>query len=191
MTFFSDKMNQLGAVIFDAEISTDVTSFDNCIFNNLPNDYLSYLSEFHRTIIFRKKVCFSGINTSPWAYDGMEELEVIYSSSKNTNNNLYSLNKTSRDKVPEGFFIIGQATGANYILLRTEKDNFGCVYLFDHEGYGSEEENTYLLQTSFTNFINSLTVVDEEIKNDSKLVSLDLSESLKDKINKILKNKNL
>jgi len=65
-----------------------------------------------------------------------------------------------KDDLPEKSLVIGKDPGGNFILLVNSKDNKG-IYYWGANGFfltatSTEEKNTYLIDFSFTKFINEL-----------------------------------
>jgi hypothetical protein len=62
-------------------------------------------------------------------------------------------------EMPPGFLIIGGDPGANFIIMGTETSEAPGVYYWDHCYFfeaSSDEENTYFLAASFTEFLDGL-----------------------------------
>ncbi len=149
----------------------------------VPHDYQEFLSNFPLTGIFNKKVVFSGIETSPWAANGQEVLEVLYGCCTNKSNDLMKVREQYLAQVPAHFLVIGQVTGANLICLDMNPVSLGYVYLWDHEHLGDDLDGFYLVAKSFVGFVESLQLGDDRLAEGSpRLVKMDLSDALKARI---------
>ena len=183
---YSSKLTQLGYRQFeDANDVADCSALSliERFQLKVPVDYQEFLRSFPLTGVFDKKVVFSGIETSPWAANGNEVLEVFYGCCTNKNNDLMKVREQYLTQVPAYFLVIGQVTGANLICLDMRPASFGYVYLWDHEHLGSDLESFYLVAKSFTSFIESLQLGDDHLAVGSpKLVKMDLSDTLKARI---------
>lgn len=156
----------------------------------VPEDYLEFLSAFPLTGVFDKRVIFSGIQASPWAANGKEVLEVLYGHCSDKNNDLTKVREQYMAQLPAYFLVVGQVTGANLICLDMRSASFGHVYIWDHEHLGDDQMGFYLAAKSFDAFFKSLRLEDDDLPGGGpKLVKMDLSASLKARVEGLLKNK--
>lgn len=190
---YSNKFDELGYRPLKETLgapSYNALSFIERARFKVPADYQEFLGVFPLSGVFDKNVIFSCIQSSPWASNGNEALEVIYGCCPDTNNDLMKVREQYLAQLPEHFFVIGQVTGSNLICLDMRSVSFGYVYLWDHEHLGDNQHGFYLIAKSFTAFVEALRLVDDRLpENGPKLLKMDLTEFLKGKIAEVLKNK--
>ncbi len=80
--------------------------------------------------------------------------------------NLHQTTKTYKifqKRLPDNLLPIANDPGGNLICLSLTGNDLGSIYFWDHDWEGEEPsyENTFLIATSFTEFIDSLMLDDE------------------------------
>lgn len=108
---------------------------------NLPEDYIRFL-EIHNGGRPEQNMfnIHSGNNTS---------VKLFWGVGGNTNTGIDHYIALSANTFPKGFLPIGTDPGANFILLNTNKEDFGSIHLHDRMGGGK----IYRVADSFTGFL--------------------------------------
>lgn len=85
-----------------------------------------------------------------------------------------------KGRMPERYIPIVEAPGGNVIIISCREQNYGNVFLWDHEGESKamvEDEvasNMCLIKDDFTNFVESLFEREDAEPGDDGLESIDL-----------------
>jgi len=153
----------------------------------VPEEYIEFLKDFPRTGVFDKNVFFAGIEPSPWASDGVEQLEVLYGSCGQASNDISSVRKQYLDQIPENLLAIGQVAGDNMVCIDLSGSSFGKIYVWDHEHRGGADHGLYLAANSFAAFVHSLYVGDYE-PGDAKVISSTYSDEFKEMAENLIRN---
>lgn len=60
------------------------------------------------------------------------------------------------DELPRGMLTIAYTVGGDYVCISTNEEDFGYIYLWDHEGSTDEYDTLILLTKDFTKLISEL-----------------------------------
>jgi SMI1-KNR4 cell-wall len=194
MSSISYKLNALGL----RPMKADVHALQNSNYSALlaekgflvPNDYQTFLLDHPLTGVFDNQIVFSGKDTSPWATNGLEVLEVLYGQCSDTQNDLLKVCDQLSNQLPLDFLPIGQVTGANFVCLCLRKESFGEVYVWDHEHDNDVRQGLYFVTSSFSEFVNLLH--EAKVKPSmqaSKLIKMEISDSMKKRVNELITKK--
>ncbi len=137
-------------------------------------DYESFLLELSGPVEFTVPVWYKPKEPSPWASKkdqtkGLQRLERFYGI---TDDSLIRTFRMYEGRVPSGCIPIAQAPGGNQILLGSQGQWLGKVYLWDHEQepnvarMSRENLNLYLIADSFVAFIELLKTIPDVKNND-------------------------
>lgn len=193
MSNISYKLNALGLRPLKADVHTLHNNYAAQLAEKgllVPNDYQTFLLNYPLTSVFNNQIVFSGKDTSPWAANGLEVLEVLYGECSDTQNDLLKVRDQLSAELPPDFLPIGQVTGANFVCLCLRKESFGEVYIWDHEHDNDARQGLYFVTPSFSEFVNLL----HEAKANpsmqaSKLIKTEISDSMKKRANELITSK--
>jgi hypothetical protein len=118
----------------------------------LPDDYRRFLQEFG-VALFAEEVAIKPIEPSPWSVDGKECFDIFYGVSADPAFDLCRINTRLKGDIPIGTIAIGHDSGSNLVLLSLVDNQ---IRFFD-----KETGKTFLIATSFTDFLNSFQRVVE------------------------------
>lgn len=150
----------------------EIRKFEKLIGAELPKDYVDFILRYNGghpiadtyDLIepINENETFSGIE---WFYPFGEQY-------KNNVIRYYSLFK---DRLPNDFIRIASASCGNDICICVRGENYGKVYLWDHENEAPEGQepwydNVYLIANSFTEFMDKLYEV--ELDDEGNLVRI-------------------
>lgn len=139
----------------------------------LPDGYKDMIAAYENGISFDETISYRPMEPSPWATQGEKKqyLDFFYG----LNNGVGGLKgamETYRDRIPYQSIPIAEAPGGNVIILSVGAGDYGCVYLWDHEGDTSgidasgAGKNVYLISRSFEEFILGLTGEADSVPTD-------------------------
>lgn len=119
----------------------------------IPDDYKDFLGEYNGGT---SKVRYSKFFVKELNQE--IPLDVLYGISVKRTFDLSECYEEFEEDMLQNSLIIGDDPGSGLIVLITDPENHG-VYYWDHSFHfpqSSEEENTYKIADSFTDFINEL-----------------------------------
>lgn len=193
MSNISYKLNALGLRPLKADVHTLHNNYAAQLEEKgllVPNDYQTFLLDYPLTGVFDNQIVFSGKDTSPWATNGLEVLEVLYGKCSDTQNDLLKVRDQLSDQLPSDFLPIGQVTGANFVCLCLRKESLGEVYVWDHEHENNARQGLYFVTSSFSEFVNLLHEAKVNLSTPpSKLIKMEISDSMKARVNELLATK--
>lgn len=132
----------------------DISDFEREINSALPSDYKKFLMEYNggqpQPDSFR---FFSDRNDA-------SSVDRFLSLGNEKNSNLLKYYNNYKDRIPLGFIPIAHDAGGNLVIMKL-KTNENKIYFWDHEleadeGVVPDMSNVYLINQSFSDFIDNL-----------------------------------
>jgi hypothetical protein len=160
-----ENLRRLGYAPF---IQTDnhspdaLTAFFPSIGYPLPEDYRRFLADFPNTgYFYGTNTAARGIESAPWAPDGLYPLSMLYAACSKDSHSLVDLRKW-QGEYPAHLLVIGCDFGGNSFLLDLRPQTFGHLLFHDHE---ESVDTLNLIARSFSDFLASLEEEPEEEKD--------------------------
>ena len=134
---------------------TDVFTLESKLNFPLPDDYKEFLSKYDGVRFYNCEFYVKDIEQKVL-------MDVLYGINGERRYDIHRKNERLFDRIPKKSLVIGEDPGGTPILLVNGEENNG-IYFFDSNYFfkqSSDEQNTYIIATTFTDFMNMLNVED-------------------------------
>lgn len=133
----------------------DVVAFERKLNFYLPDDYKNFSSNYDGVRFYNCEFYVKDIAQKVL-------MDVLYGINGIKKYDIHKKNERFADEIPNKSLVIGEDPGGTPILLVNDDKNNG-IYFFDSDYFfeqSSDDENTYLIADTFTDFLNLLNVGD-------------------------------
>ncbi len=119
-----------------------------------PDEYKSFLLQSNGGKINPRNFTFGAED-----YEGsrIDKFLAVYSGEHDNFEKYFQMYKKDAQRLPDNLVPIAHDDGGNLICISVDGNDCGAIYFWDHEYELEDEENIFLIKSSFNEFLAALT----------------------------------